>query len=118
MAASPQYGVWPPGAISGWAIINGATGAVIKQSGGIFGTFTHEATGHCRVTLLQKGAESDDKLSVYVTATDDGGGAGVTRIGSYGITPGTPAQLDIYTRDAAGALADAVKISVLVIGAP
>ena len=115
---SPNFGTWPPGAISGWCIIDGASGAVVKQSGGIFGTFSHVGTGHCRVTLTMRGAESDDNIAVQVTSNDDGGSAASTRIASYGITAGVPAQLDIYTRDAAGALADADRLSVLVLGAP
>lgn len=117
---SPNFGNWPPGSIAGWCIINGVTGAVIKQSGGIFGVFSHEATGHCRVTLTGLGAETEAELAVIATATDDGGAASSTRICSYGITAGAPAPalLNLYTRDAAGALADAPEISVLVLGQP
>lgn len=110
-------GAWPAALTPiGIAIINGATGAVVKQSGDIFGTFSHPATGNCRVTLTNPGiAETQDTLAVVVTASDAGGGAGDTRIPSYGIdSVATPPELDIYTRDAAGALADAGRLTVAV----
>ena|SRR5690349_3302580 len=110
-------GAWPAALTPvGLAIVNGASGAVVKQSGGIFGTFSHPATGNCRVELNMAGiAETADNLAVVVTSNDAGGGAGDTRIPSYGINSGvTPPVLNVYTRDAAGALIDAGRLSIAV----
>ena len=113
MGATPNYN-WPPAGLQpqGWAVIDGVTGAVVKQSGGIFGTFSKPATGNCRVTLTMPIAESELLLGVLVSPDDDGSTA---RFASYGIDAvATPPELDIYTRDAAGALADAVRVTVAV----
>jgi hypothetical protein len=109
-------GNWPAALTPiGNAIINGATGALVAKSGGIFGTASHPATGHCRVQLTDAIAETEDNILVVVTSDDDGGGAGSTRIASYGINSGaTPPELDLYTRDAAGALADTTRLSVVI----
>jgi hypothetical protein len=100
----------------GWAIIDGVTGAVIKQSGGIFGTFSHVAAGQLRVGLnMASIAETDSVTAVLMCATDNGGGASVTRTCGYGINPATtPPELNLYTRDSAGVLADCARLTVLV----
>lgn len=110
-----SFGQWPAGGASGAAIINGVSGAVVRQTGGIFGTFSKPGTGICRVTLTASIAESQDLLAIYVSAADAGGSAADTRIASYSINAGaTPPELNIYTRDAAGALADAGRVSLSV----
>ena len=112
----PNYS-WPPVGLQaqGWAIIDGVTGAVVKQSGAIFGTFSHVAAGQLRVGLLMPIAETDSLVGVVMTPTDNGGGAAVTRTCGYSINAaGTPPELNLFTRDSAGVLADCVRLFVMV----
>jgi len=117
MAATPIY-TWPAAGLQpqGWAIIDGVTGAVIKQAGGIFGTFSHVAAGQVRVGLtIPSIAESDGLVAVIAMATDAGGAAANQRSIGYSINAaGTPPELNLWSRDSAGVLADAVRITVLV----
>ena len=60
-------------------------------------------------------AESDQLVAVFVTPSDNGGGASVTRTCGYGLNAAAnPPQLNVYSRDEAGVLADCVLVSVVV----
>jgi hypothetical protein len=111
------YGSWPQAGLQaqGWAVIDGATGAALKQAGGIFGTFSHVAAGHCRVQLHLSIAETESLVGVIALGTDTGGAATVTRTIGYAINAAaTPPELNLYARDEAGALADVPKMTVAV----
>jgi hypothetical protein len=116
--STPNYGVWPPAGLNaqGWAVIDGATGAALKQAGGIFGTFSHVGAGQCRVQLNMSIPETELIVGVLALGTDNGGGASVTRTIGYAINAAaSPPELNIYSRDAAGVLADCPKMTIAVL---
>ena len=115
MPPEPTFGTWPADgggggsglAPLGWAILNGATGAILASDGGIFGGISHPSAGEYHVTLLTPLTASSSNTAVQIAV-----GTGNNPVScDYTIAAG---DLRINTFAVGGPATDVDRVSITV----
>ena len=103
-----EFGTWPVPEmrLAGTLLVNGATGAVVSQTGAIIGTVTHPGNGQIQITLNTIGTPTDSNTAALIMAND-----GSARIVQWAITTG---DLFLESYDAAGIAANSGFLFALI----
>ncbi len=117
--ADPQFG-WPLPFQTAWLILDPnpsegfPDGRIVKNVGGILGTYVRVAAGHYTFVVTQTGATNENNLGVLALSWSDGGAEESSYV-NYSIELSSPPKLHIYVFTA-GVLVDPPRVTVTIMG--